>query len=117
MDADEIAADRSTAAERVPVEGAYNITEVGDSALIGWWEHGNRVIRWRNLRWWALGLAVVAFPVWLVLYAPGRIMVVVFIAAVGAFVTARAVAFWVRVADQWASVQVKRKQTRAGRVR
>ena len=109
---DEIAADRSTAAERVPVRGAYNITDVGDSAKVGWWDDGPVRYTWRSLKWLALGAVGMGVPLWAVLWSPIHWTVLLFIAAVCAYPAFRLFSWYIETADRWATMQLKRKQVR-----
>ena len=112
MDDETVETDRSTAAERVPVRGAYNITEVGDSLKVGWWEHERRRIRWGNLRWWVLGVAGVGVPMWVILWAPVHWTVFLAIAAACAFVAVKVFAWYVDIAHKHAEMRLKRQQVR-----
>ena len=101
----EEASDRSTAAERIPIHGAYDITTAHDYE----WEGS---IRWSNLRWWALGLAVVGFPVWLFVFSGIPLPVILLGAVAATIVVCKVWSWYTEVAERRASVQLKRSQAR-----
>ena len=111
-DTAEVDTDRSTASERVPVRGAYNITEVGDSLKVGWWDDAPVRYTWRSLKW-IVGVAVaVGVPMWAVLWAPIHWTVLLVLAVAFAFVAAKAFTWYVDVAHKYAELRLKRQQVR-----